>query len=176
MGIIDPKKKAKYLIDATPDIVEQLDHLKSLSTSKNLLDGVFLTHAHIGHYTGLMYLGKEAINSNNIPVYCMPRMKSFLEKNGPWSQLVEDNNIKLESLRNGDTIHLNRKLKLIPFLVPHRDEYSETIGYKIIGPNRKALFIPDIDKWNKWNKRIIDEISKVDFAFIDGTFYDSEEA
>ena len=100
MGIIDPKKQAKYLIDATPDIVEQMDHLNSLSTSKNLLDGVFLTHAHIGHYTGLMYLGKEAINSNNIPVYCMPRMKSFLEENGPWSQLVENKNIKLKSIKN----------------------------------------------------------------------------
>lgn len=175
MGIIDPISKKKYLIDATPDVVEQLHYLNSLSSSKNLLDGMFLTHAHIGHYTGLMYLGKEAINSKDTPVYCMPRMIGFLKKNGPWSQLVSNKNIVLEPLSNRDTIHLNKKLKVIPFLVPHRDEYSETVGYKIIGPHRSALFIPDIDKWDKWRSKIKHEISQVDYAFIDGTFYDGKE-
>lgn len=175
LGIIDPDNNTKYLIDATPDIVSQTEQLNSLSTSKELLNGIFLTHAHIGHYTGLMHLGKEAMNSNNIPVFTMSRMKTYLEKNGPWSQLVNNKNIQLKLINDRDTIHLNNKLKLIPFLVPHRDEYSETVGYKIIGPNRKALFIPDIDKWKNWNQSIINEISKVDFAFIDGTFYDAEE-
>jgi pyrroloquinoline quinone biosynthesis protein B len=62
-----------------------------------------------------------------------------------------------------------------PFLVPHRDEYSETVGYMIAGPNKKALFIPDIDKWEKWDRSIATELSKVDYAFLDATFYDGEE-
>ena len=116
-------------------------------------NGIFLTHAHIGHYTGLMYLGKEAANTKEVPVYAMPKMKSFLEKNGPWGQLVTNKNIVLHPLDNNNVIALTPQLKVIPFTVPHRDEYSETVGYKIIGPNKTALFIPDIDKWEKWKNR-----------------------
>ena len=99
-----------------------------------------------------MYLGKEAINSHKTKVFGMPRMNGFLRNNGPWDQLVSNKNIELHGLVNRDTVFLSKQLRIVPFLVPHRDEYSETVGYKIIGPNRKALFIPDIDKWKKWNK------------------------
>ena len=143
--------------------------------TKELPDGIFLTHAHIGHYTGLMYLGKEATNAKKVPVYAMPKMGGFLEQNGPWNQLVTNNNITLKKLENNKAIVLSENLKVIPFTVPHRDEYSETVGYTIIGPNKTALFIPDIDKWEKWETNIIAAISKVDYAFIDATFYDAEE-
>ncbi len=175
LGIIEPSSNKKYLIDATPDIENQINILNEYSSSKDLPDGVFLTHAHIGHYTGLMYLGKEGANSQGIKVHVMSRMKKFIESNGPWNQLVENQNIRLNNLNTRDTVKLSAKLKIIPFIVPHRDEYSETVGYKIIGPNRSALFIPDIDKWDKWNSNIVHEISMVDFAFIDGTFYDGAE-
>ena len=66
-------------------------------------------------------------------------------------------------------------VRIVPFLVPHRDEYSETVGFMITGPNKSVIFIPDIDKWEKWDRDIIEEISRVDYAFIDGTFYDGEE-
>ena len=175
LGLIDPVNKKRYLIDATPDMTVQNSILNRYSKSKGLPDGIFLTHAHIGHYTGLMHLGKEAINGSEVPVYTMPRMRNFLKNNGPWSQLVKNKNIKLIDISNKDTIILSENLKIVPFLVPHRDEYSETVGYKILGPNRSALFIPDIDKWSKWDSNIITEIASVDFAFIDGTFYDGEE-
>jgi pyrroloquinoline quinone biosynthesis protein B len=175
LGLIDPEKNKRYLIDATPDMTSQNSILNRYSASEGLPDGIFLTHAHIGHYTGMMYLGKEAINSSEVPVYTMPRMNRFLKNNGPWSQLVKNKNIKVVEIRNKDTLVMSENLKIIPFLVPHRDEYSETVGYKIIGPKKSALFIPDIDKWSKWESNIIEEITSVDFAFIDGTFYDSEE-
>jgi len=175
LGIIEPNSNKNYLIDATPDIENQINLLNQYSKSKNLPEGIFLTHAHIGHYTGLMYLGKEGANSQGMKVHVMSRMKKFLESNGPWNQLVENQNIQLNNLNTRDTVMLSAKLKIIPFIVPHRDEYSETVGYKIIGPNRSALFIPDIDKWDKWNSNIVHEISMVDFAFIDGTFYDGAE-
>jgi len=175
LGIIDPDHNKKYLIDATPDIVDQIQQLNYYSDSLSLPDAIFLTHAHIGHYTGLMYLGKEAINSFKTKVFGMPRMNRFLRNNGPWDQLVSTNNIELHGLEHKDTVFLSKQLQIVPFLVPHRDEYSETVGYKIIGPNRKALFIPDIDKWKKWTKNLINEIKQVDFAFIDGTFYDGDE-
>ncbi|MDC1245185.1 MBL fold metallo-hydrolase [Crocinitomicaceae bacterium] len=175
MGVINPNSRTKYLIDATPNISEQLNYLNKLGTSEKLVDGIFLTHAHIGHYTGLMYLGKEGVSARDINVYALSRMKDFLETNGPWEKLVQNKNIKLKDLSKRDTVFLDKNLKVLPIVVPHRDEYSETVGYKIIGETRSALFIPDIDKWDKWDVSIIQEISKVDYAFIDGTFYDGEE-
>ncbi len=175
LGILDPLNGKRYLLDATPDLVAQNEILNEITLSSGLPDGLFLTHGHIGHYTGLMYLGKESINSEKTPVYAMPRMSEFLRLNGPWSQLVNNGNIDLIRLKNRDTVILSEELKIIPFLVPHRDEYSETVGYKIMGPKKNVLFIPDIDKWNKWELDILEELSSVDLAFIDGTFFDGEE-
>ena len=148
LGLIDPENNKKYLFEATPDITEQMKKLMSADTSgsKEMTDGIFLTHAHIGHYTGLMYLGKEAINANNVSVFAMPKMKVFLEQNGPWSQLVTNSNISIRKITDKKELKLSSNLYVVPFLVPHRDEFSETVGYKIIGPNKTALFIPDIDK------------------------------
>nr|WP_321237034.1 MBL fold metallo-hydrolase [uncultured Psychroserpens sp.] len=172
LGLIDLQSKQKWLFDATPDMPQQIQNLKDnhLNTNK-VIDGIFLTHAHIGHYTGLMYLGFEALGGNDIPVYAMPRMKNYLETNGPWSQLVSFDNIQLRKLQNDSTIFISKALKVTPIQVPHRDEYSETVGYKIEGTYKTALFIPDIDKWHVWDKDIIEEVKKVDYAFIDASFF-----
>lgn len=177
LGLVDPENKTKYLFDATPDITSQLKRLSrfGFDNSKELPDGIFLTHAHIGHYTGLMYLGREATNAPQVPIYAMPSMKKFLTENGPWSQLVANKNIVIEDLNHEAELKLTSNVKVIPFTVPHRDEFSETVGYKIIGPRKSVLFIPDIDKWNKWEKDIVEEIKSVDYAFIDATFFDAAE-
>lgn len=178
LGLIDRINQKNYLFEATPDFSSQsflLNRLSPFGKQRFLPDGIFLTHAHIGHYTGLMFLGKEALNASNVPVFAMPQMHSFLTTNGPWSQLVSTQNIALKRLEADKKIELTNRLAVIPFKVPHRDEYSETVGYKIIGPNKSALFIPDIDKWEKWEKSIIELIREVDYAFIDATFYDAEE-
>lgn len=176
VGLFDPNKKISYLFEATPDISKQLRLLKTYSKSPtDLPNGIFLTHAHIGHYTGLMYLGKEAMNAKQLPVYAMPKMKSFLEQNGPWSQLVTQQNILIKDLSCNQPLRLSDSLSVTPILVPHRDEYSETVGYLISGPRKKLLFIPDIDKWEKWNQDINTLIKQVDFALIDATFFDAAE-
>ncbi len=177
LGLVDNNYSKKYLIEATPDISRQIKSLikPNIQNTNEMVNGIFLTHAHIGHYTGLMYLGKEATNSENVKVYVMPRMKKFLETNGPWSQLVSNKNISLTPIENEQSISLTPNIKVTPILVPHRDEYSETVGYKIKGPNKTALFIPDIDKWRKWDKNIMEEIKNVDYAFLDATFYSGKE-
>lgn len=176
LGLVDSQNKQKWIFEATPDISTQLADLEQNHLKKEtIIDGVFLTHAHIGHYTGLMYFGREALGKQGIKVYAMPKMKSFIEQNGPWSQLVSLKNIELQTLRNDSTVTLNNHLKVIPFRVPHRDEFSETVGYKIIGTKKTALFIPDIDKWQKWNKSIIEEVKKVDYAFLDASFFKDGE-
>lgn len=177
LGLLDFNTQKKYLFDATPDISKQLHALKKASpiATSSIVDGIFLTHAHIGHYTGLMYLGKEAVNATEVSVFAMPKMSSFISNNGPWSQLVTNRNIALQPLVANQPISLSPTLQVTPFLVPHRDEYSETVGYLIEGPHKKALFIPDIDKWNQWELNLTTELKKVDYAFLDATFYSAKE-
>ena len=171
--LVNNENNKSYLFDASPDINEQLNFMGD--RIKKDLKGVFLTHAHIGHYTGLMYFGREALNSKLINVYAMPRMKKFLEQNGPWSQLVSLENISINEINSNSKISVDPNVTIQPIEVPHRAEFSETVGYKIYGPNKTVLFIPDIDKWYLWEKSIIDQIKQVDYALIDATFYDSEE-
>tara|TARA_B100000965_G_C19575730_1_gene751242 strand:- start:802 stop:1731 length:930 start_codon:yes stop_codon:yes gene_type:complete len=177
IGLVDPLEKKYWIIEASPDFITQCRDLKTISQFEHnkVPDGIFLTHAHIGHYTGLMYLGKESYSSRGVPVFAMTRMKGFLIKNGPWSQLFELNNIKINNINHQEEIKLSNNLSITPFLVPHRDEFSETVGFKINGPKKSVLFIPDIDKWGKWNKNLIKEIKNADLALLDGTFYDSKE-
>ena len=188
MGIIDSDSNQRWMIEATPDFPAQLEKLnqlyptiktpaeKTIPLSNYLgLNGIFITHGHIGHYTGLMYLGRESIGAKGVPVYTMPRMTTFLKNNGTWSQLVNLNNIALKPLIENQPVKLNTRISITPFLVPHRDEYSETVGFKIVGPNKTIVFIPDIDKWEKWDKNIEELIKDCDIAYLDGTFFDVEE-
>ena len=162
-----------YLFEASPNITLQMQQMHDLGQLN--LAGIFLTHAHVGHYMGLLYLGREAWGANKIPVYAMPRLRTFLKENGPWSQLVDLENITLQALENKQPQQLPQGVKVTPFVVPHRDEFSETVGYYIAGPNKTALFLPDIDKWDKWEKDIAEVIKAVDYAFIDASFYDAAE-
>ena len=176
LGLVDIENRQKWLFEATPDIATQLADLEQNHLKTNtLIDGIFLTHAHIGHYTGLMYFGREALGKQGTKVFAMPKMKTYLNENGPWSQLIQLENIELKKLQKDSTITLNTNLKVTPFLVPHRDEFSETVGYKIEGKYKTALFIPDINKWGKWKKSIVDEVKKVDYAFLDATFFKDGE-
>ncbi|MCB0596743.1 MAG: pyrroloquinoline quinone biosynthesis protein PqqB [Lewinellaceae bacterium] len=171
LALADPAAGRFWLIDATPDFREQLHEMEPYGQ----LSGILLTHAHMGHYTGLMHLGREAMGAKAVPVYAMPRMRAFLENNGPWEQLVQLRNIELRTLSADSTLTLSPTLHITPFLVPHRDEYSETVGFLIEGPARKALYIPDIDKWQLWERDIRELIRQVDVAFLDGTFFANGE-
>ena len=175
LGISNLKHETNYLIDATPNINHQLKALIGTSNPSEKLNGIFLTHAHMGHYSGLLNFGREAMNSKNITLYLMPRFYNFIQDNGPWNQLVKLENVKLKRIYDQEKITLESNLSITPIQVPHRDEYSETVGFLIEGNTKSALYIPDIDKWEKWNKSIIELIKNVDYAFLDGTFYDEKE-
>ena len=171
LAVVDHAAKRRYLFEATPDFPAQYYRLEQLAPSSGFeLSGIFLTHAHMGHYTGLMYLGHEAIGASSVPVYVMPRMKQYLETNGPWSQLVSFKNVNLRMLTHEKPVDLGA-LQVTPVLVPHRDEYSETVGYFIAGPSKRALFIPDINKWEIWDRELADVLKSVDLAFLDASFF-----
>lgn len=172
IALVNPKTKERWIFDATPDLPEQFQLLKNMTGDfSNNLTGIFLTHAHIGHYTGLMYLGRESMSAKDVKVYAMPRMKEMLEKNAPWSQLVSIKNISLQTIQNKNKIQIGESIYVEPFLVPHRDEFSETVGYKITANSKSLIFIPDIDKWQKWSEKLEDVVKVNDYVLIDGTFY-----
>jgi pyrroloquinoline quinone biosynthesis protein B len=172
LAVVDPESGERWLIDATPDFRDQLHLLERFApASRAGLTGIFLTHAHIGHYTGLMHLGREVMGASRIPVYAMPRMDEFLRSNGPWDQLVRLENIVVVRMEDGLAVRLSERITITPFLVPHRDEYSETVGYRIRGPGRSVVFIPDIDKWERWAMPVERIVRENDVALLDGTFF-----
>ncbi|MDE1467670.1 MBL fold metallo-hydrolase [Aurantiacibacter sp. D1-12] len=180
LGLIDRNAGKRYLFDASPAITEQLTMLDGREPPTDGLgvDGVFLTHAHIGHYLGLAYFGREAAGASNVPVYAMPRMMEFLAGNGPWSQLVELGNIALQPMADRSPVELEGGLEVTPAPVPHRDEYSETVGFSISAPRLgEALYLPDIDYWptDRRGPLLIEAIERFDYIFIDATFWDDNE-
>lgn len=179
LGIVDPSTGQRWIIDATPDFPRQLHALERIAGAPRkgapLVDGILLTHAHIGHYLGLAHLGREVLGTRDVPVFAMPRMRTYLEQNGPWSQLVSLHNITLRSLSAGTTVALNERISVTPLVVPHRDEFSETVGYIVRGPSRAILWLPDIDKWEKWETPIESVVEQVDVAYVDATFYSAAE-
>lgn len=174
VAVIDAESGQHWLFDASPHISEQLHRLETAAPGSRLA-GVFITHAHIGHYVGLLFFGHEAMGAYGVPVYAMPRMREFLSSNGPWDQLVRYRNIELRDIADGTTVTVSDRVRVTPLQVPHRDEYSETVGFRIEGPNKSAVYIPDIDKWAHWDTDIRDVVQGVDYALLDGTFYDANE-
>ena len=169
LGLVDGGTGKRFLIDATPDFARQVERLGGLP------DGILLTHAHIGHYLGLAQLGREVINAREMPVYCSPSMAAFLRGNRPWSRLVESKNIVIREIQPGVPFPLTDSLEVTALEVPHRDEDSDTVAYLVAGPRRKLLWLPDIDKWERWDRRIEEVAAAVDFAFLDGTFFSADE-
>jgi pyrroloquinoline quinone biosynthesis protein B len=177
IGLVDADG-ARFLIDATPDIASQIDSLWGGEAPPDRLrpvSGILLTHAHVGHYAGLMSLGREALGARGVPVYATPRMCRFLRENGPWSQLVALGNVELRELPPGTEVALSTHLRVTPLVVPHRDELSDTVAFRVRGPSRALLYVPDIDKWERWDRRIEDEVGSVDVALLDGTFLEASE-
>jgi pyrroloquinoline quinone biosynthesis protein B len=170
LGIVDPVSNERWIIDATPDFPSQLQTLGGHTPT-----GILLTHAHIGHYLGLAHLGREVMGTKGVRVYAMPRMRDFLERNGPWSQLVALKNITLVPLAENEEIALNARIHVTPLRVPHRDELSETVAFLIRGPSRTILWLPDIDKWEKWETPLESVLARADVAYLDGTFFTAGE-
>ncbi len=179
--IVDPASGERFLIDATPDLPRQVDIANEAAprpptaSRPPLFEAIALTHAHVGHYAGLLHLGREIYGASGQRVLASARFARFLETNGPWDLLVKLNHIRIGKIASGVTVKLNTRVSITPLAVPHRDEYSDTFAFVIRGPNRAILWLPDIDKWEKWDSRIEDVIRDVDVAYVDGTFFDGSE-
>jgi pyrroloquinoline quinone biosynthesis protein B len=181
IAIVVPSTGRRFLVDATPDLREQLDLLPVVGThatgkvDRAPVDGVLLTHAHIGHYLGLEFFGFEAVHTLGLPVHATPRMAAFLRANAPWSRLVERGEIEIREATPGTAFDLDAGVRVTPFNVPHRDEDSDTVGFAIAGPRHTIVYVPDTDRWDTWSGEARRALDACDVALVDGTFFSAGE-
>jgi len=209
--LADPANAKRYLFDASPDLIAQVERARGHPATRiqpagraPLFDGIFLTHAHMGHYAGLLQLGREAYGATAQRLFVTARLAAFFESNAPWNQMLERGTFDIEVLTPGTPLELASgaaedaesahgaedaddagdadgnaslsSLTVTALLVPHRDEYSDTVGFLIRTPRAALFYLPDIDKWERWTTtRIEDVIQNVDYALVDGTFFDADE-
>ena len=180
IALINQKSKKLYLIDATPDIRQQLDILYFAGwlkgeRGKNPVDAILLTHGHMGHYSGLLHLGREAAGTKDLAVYCSNSMADFLKTNAPWNLMLKLNNIRLNRFKAGEIIKLDEEVSFRGIKVPHRAEFTDTMAFEILGPKGSLLYLPDIDRWEPVEKKMKEILSRVDYALLDGTFFSADE-
>ena len=179
LALLDHKDNKVFLVDCTPDIRTQYDkihrRLELQGTRRCVPDGILLTHAHIGHYTGLIFYGYEALSAEGMPVYATTSMAKFLGGNGPWDRLVSLKNIELRVTEPSTPIILNERISVSAFPVPHRAEYTDTVGFLVSGKTRRLIYIPDIQDWDSWEENIAEVCTEVDYALLDGTFFSPNE-
>lgn len=174
LGVVDRSNRRSWMIDATPDFPEQFQMLKEFAPDCEF-SGLFLTHAHIGHYTGLINLGPEVMGSRSVPVYATRRMGEFLASNEPWSTLIKGSYIAIHGIVPGEALDLGPRIRITPVQVPHRDELSDTVAYSFKGAKNNLFYCPDIDSWDAWDRELKAFLSDVDIALLDGTFNSPNE-
>lgn len=181
LAIVLPATGEIYLVDATPDLPEQIERLADVRTfepggvDRSPVAGIFLTHAHMGHYLGLAHLGYEVMHSRGVAVHATSAMTAYLRNNGPWSQLVQFGNIELREMQPGQPVDLGAGVSVTPIAVPHRDEFSDTVGFRVDGPETSLFYVPDTDSWGAWSPPIAAALEGVDVALVDATFYSQDE-
>ena len=159
-----------WLVDATPDLPEQVHGRGRLPA------GILLTHAHIGHYTGLMYLGREGLDARGIPVHCSPAMAAFLATEAPWRQLVALGNLDLRPWGPDGRLDLAPGLRVEAWRVPHRDEFADTHAFAFgVEGGGSLLYLPDIDAWEAWDRDLRRLVRDFDWLLLDGTFWSAAE-
>jgi pyrroloquinoline quinone biosynthesis protein B len=180
LALVEPAAERFYLVDATPDITRQLDLIPEPSfrrraAERRPFDGIFLTHAHIGHYAGLSVLGNEGMGIRDTPVYCTEAMAAWIAANAPWSFLVDQGRIVPHPLALDRWHRIDEHLEVQLWKVPHRDEFADTVGFVFRGPAATLLYIPDINAWRLWDRDVAEVVADVDVALLDGSFWSMEE-
>ncbi|MGC9779642.1 MAG: MBL fold metallo-hydrolase [Candidatus Heimdallarchaeota archaeon] len=175
IAFLDKEKEYCYIIDASPDMKDQTEIIKKAITKvksqKSIpISGIFLTHAHYGHCSGLWSLGKECCDADEVMVFCSAKMSEFLKNNHPFQHLFERKNLALFSIKMNYEYSME-DFTIKAFKVPHRDEYADTVGY-LIEHTKKVIYLPDLDYWTE---DLIELINSVDIAIIDGSFYNKGE-
>ncbi len=183
--VVDPASGGRWLLDCGPDLREQVEAMRGHPPTRALpgarpplVDAVFLTHAHMGHVAGLLHLGNEAYAARDLPVHGTASMAAFLAGHQPWALLVSLGNVRPVVVEPGVPTPLRGPdgavvpgLTVTAFRVPHRDEVTDTVGFVVDGPSASLAYLPDIDKWERWERPLEELLASVDVALLDGTFF-----
>ncbi|CAF1029553.1 unnamed protein product [Adineta steineri] len=182
LAIIDRTTNQIWLIDCSPDFRNQYTMLQNHFESNQLfkLEGIFLTHLHMGHYIGLFQFGRETMDWKGLKIYGTESVCQFFRTNQPWRTYIEIGNFILNPIIPQTEIQLSSNLFIKPQLVPHRAEFSDAVGYFVRGPLRTIFYCPDVDSWDRgWLNENgllpIDIVKNVDQAFLDATFFSADE-
>ncbi|GMV05922.1 MAG: coenzyme PQQ synthesis protein B [Gemmatimonadota bacterium] len=180
LALVEPAAERFWLVDATPDITRQLDLVdepafRRRAGERRPFDGIFLTHAHIGHYDGLAVLGNEGLGIRDTPVYCTDAMAAFLEASDPWRFMVRQGRIRPTPLPLDTWHRLDENLEVQLWKVPHRDELADTVAFVFRGPSRTLLYLPDINGWHAWERDLASAVEGVDVALLDASFWSGDE-
>ena len=169
-----------HLIEAGRNIADQLNLWSKMMNYKKIQipDTISITHTHLGHIEGLGQFGKEVMNLKEVPFFASKSSIQALRKRellSPFEcEIIESNIAFFPSIRCGFELEFIK--------VPHRDEYADTHAIIIRGSNNALLFLPDHDDWRdtlemhncksirEWFSKL-----KIDYALIDGTFWDKNE-
>ena len=169
-----------HIIEATRSLAEQLSIAASaLGEGRTVLpETVCLTHSHLGHIDGLGQFGNEAMGLENVPLFASESVQSSLRDRYVLSPF------RAIGFTPGHPFYPSEgcgfTYTMVP--VPHRDEVSDTHAVLIRGPMSSLLFLPDHDGWSG----TLDSAGAADlrgwlgslgveFALLDGTFWDSKE-
>jgi len=180
LAVVEQASGRAWLVDASPDIVRQMDLIpgeafRRLAAARRPFEGILLTHAHTGHYVGLAELGREGLGIESTPCLCTERMAAFLASNGPWSLMVREGRLDLRVVEPDVPVALAPGLEVTAIAVPHREEFSDTIAFVVRGARQSLLYLPDIDRWDAWDRDIADVVAGVDIAMLDASFYSMDE-
>jgi len=174
IGLQDTGTEVWFLVDATPALPEQM-HRMSMHAPAAQLQGILLTHLHMGHYGGLLHLGREAMNARSLPLYATRSSIAFLMRNEPWKSLLTNGNLVPRELTPDREMILTPSLRATPIAVPHRAEFSDTMAFILQGPASRLLYLPDIDRWDTWDRNLRAIVDDVDVALLDATFFSPDE-
>lgn len=163
LQVYDEKRGINYIFDASPDIRFQIE--------SDYIDGIFLSHGELGTTTGLLYLGKESINANMVPVYCTAGVTEFLEDNYAYRLLIDRNNIVVNEFASDQEVEV-MGLTVTPIEVVHRYVPTDTHAFRIDSGEKTLFYITDIDYWTD---EALEQVENADIAVVDGTFWSEEE-
>ena len=164
------------LLDAGPDLkaneeVLATNQAMGRRVDPTPIDGVVITHAHIGHYAGLLHFGQEAHAADAMPCWVTAKMAQFLESEAPWRFAVEQGHLELRAHVPPTSFNPWEDLSVSLIPVPHRHEASDTVAISV---NGSVLYLPDIDAWDDWPEAE-EVIGAHSTAFLDGTFWSGAE-
>lgn len=162
--VSDEGRGVNYLFDVSPDIRHHI--------GDEFIDGIFLSHAHLGHVTGLLYFGKEAANTEEVPVHCSGTVAEFLAETSPYRLLIDRNNIDVREFSAGKAQNV-MGITVTPVNVENKGYVpTDTYGFVIRTQDTTLFYVSDMDEWTE---DAVARVRDADIAIIDGCFWSREE-